>query len=203
MTSHTATWALPYQDGTDRGCDYGPVWCELVGIVESVLATAEDAETLGRNVPMAKIYNNDLVQPGFCATVQVRSIGIAMAGVAVDTDGMVDLALTPNAITPTRPGIYLSTAYTEHFESAGGVVMTGFVGAINVTFFQLVDSDVAVFVGLPADTTGVTHNDPQLSISTQFNWFPPSEGIGVMMDASVDRRCCLAEIICWRIGDAP
>jgi hypothetical protein len=206
VTSRTATWNLPYQDGTDPGCDYAPIWCELVSLVDAALTSAQDAVSLATVVPMAKMINNRTLTPGLENIVQTEMAPIDMALEVVDTDNMIDLA-TDSRVNPPRTGIFLTMGYLEFFapttagSSKGGVLGGGL--PLLARAMQTVDNAT-----VPSTVGGTSSTDPQTSLAIEYAWQSADvEGTGVdgvsLTQVSTDERVSRVELMVWRVGDLP
>jgi hypothetical protein len=168
MVATTATWLLPYQQGTDRGCDYAGVWCDFVELVDTIMSDIQDVLSLGRALPAAKIYNDSTITPTL--TAGVTDFGpLPMAVEQLDTNNMVNLTIDTSAITPTRNGRYIALGY-EEWNSVGGTIATAaFLGALQ-DVWQTVDTDTTSIVGT---------NDPNMAFTGGFQWSPGVDGVAI------------------------
>lgn len=129
MVAFTSTFALPYQQSTDRPCDAPDVWCDFTDEMDGLLFGLD--QVLGRltpTIPMAKVLVTKPFQLFGSPTV------IEFDTVEFDTDNMVDLDRSNSKIRPRRNGTYycVATGETSGTASAGGVlgivVTDGFAG---------------------------------------------------------------------------
>lgn len=104
----TTAHGLPYQQAGDRPCDAPDVWCAFANALEANLyATDQLIGRINPTIPMAKMTRSTVVN---YSTTTALVFPVRFDGVEVDTDDMVDFAISQYDIKPRRFGTYLVTA---------------------------------------------------------------------------------------------
>lgn len=110
MVACTPNCLLPYQEGTDRPCDLGDVWCEFAEKVDANLVSLSEVVQRTVNIPMAVVSATELL------TLAVgESSNLLFDQVLADTDDMVNLDVSQSAVFPRRPGTLYT--YSLHIEA--------------------------------------------------------------------------------------
>lgn len=177
MVAFTSTFALPYQQSTDRPCDAPEVWCDFTNNLDGRLFGFD--QTLGRltpTIPMAKV----LVTIPF--TLFGTNTVIEFDTVEFDTDNMVDLDRTNSRIVPRRFGTYYCVATGEASGGGAGAgnplelfIADGFAGPLSGGgFVPGSNTEDALRTFNPADY--------KIRVSAPFVWDASSTfGIGVVI----------------------
>lgn len=111
MVAYSATYCLPCLEGTDSPClntgttcDPSTVWCDLVNLVEAQLVQVDSL--LSRTftaIPLASVTGT--------ANNEAFPSQVVWDTVEFDTDGMVNLDVSPLTVTPRRSGVYMTFGY--------------------------------------------------------------------------------------------
>lgn len=109
MTLNSPPYGLPFQEATDRLCDAPGVWCDLVQVVDSVVADMD--LVLGRMDPAVPAASVRQLEPLFIS--DDFPVSIPFDAVDFDTDGIFNPARSGNRLFPRRAGWYHSEGWTR------------------------------------------------------------------------------------------
>jgi len=99
MTSHTANFALPFPDGSDRPCDFAQQWCAFTEAVDAVFDRFQ--VTLDRTVPLVPIASLKISQP----TVFTSGTFMPYDAVVIDSAGWTRVDLDATKISPDMAAV--------------------------------------------------------------------------------------------------
>lgn len=147
MVAYSSTYCLPCLEGTDSPClntgttcEPSTVWCDLVNLVEAQLLEVDSV--LSRTftaIPLALVTATNSLGDGSFPNQVIWDT------VEYDTDGMVNLDVSPLTVTPRRSGVYMVFGYVESINPD-----VSFDGADHKVFIQ-------------NGSTVFTHSTPEVS----------------------------------------
>lgn len=161
MVAYSSTYCLPCLEGTDSPClntgttcDPSTVWCDLVNLVEAQLIGIDSV--LSRTftgIPLASVTATNTTGNEAFPTQVVWDT------VEYDTDGMVNLDVSPLTVTPRRSGVYMTF---------------GLINSINPT---VTSEGFEHKVFIQDGSTVHTHATPEITAVTDFPMYSTTQQI--------------------------
>lgn len=178
MPALTNSQFLPYQTATDRRCDAPAVWKAFLERFETQYKPMLNLSARLSSVPMAMVERR---RPYDIATEGSPGGDVEFDTVVIDTDGMVNLDVSPTIVTPQRPGWYWGFGWIRATRANVAVqdlkasVSGGFAG--NSTVHGGFAGDVGVIVVNAPPALNVHALD--VAVGTINYWNPDEAGAGV------------------------
>lgn len=169
MSTCTPIYGLEYPIGSDRPCDVGDTFCDMMATVDATLTRLDGiVDRVADSVPMAQVRMTIARSQAAGGTSFVP-----FDTVDVDTDNMVDLTANPYVITLSRFGRYM-VYYSVQGATVGvnnivTAVSSNQLGANSLAFDQYVDdTSTPIYLSSRAQLRYVSTTNAQrlLSIAT-------------------------------------